>query len=259
MPAFRDLTGMTYNWLTVKAVASMNPVRWLCECRCGKLTSVVTGKLTAGHTKSCGCYQKSHPPRRTHGDAKKSGATSEYGIWQSMRNRCHLPTACAYKDYGARGIVVCDRWRHDYAAFLADMGRRPSSKHQLDRINNDGPYSPENCRWATAKVNTNNTRANVRVFWNGKTKTVAEWADELGVPRRLIAARLRKGWSPDEAFTLKPEERSAAYYEANGTRRRLHEWASVSGVKECTILARLKRGWSVERAVSAPIMHSRWS
>lgn len=125
----------------------------------------------------------------------------EYIIWQQMKKRCFNASNPAYHNYGGRGIVVCARWRNDFAAFLDDMGKRPSEQHSLDRINNDGNYEPGNCRWATGKEQMNNCRINVFVEFNGKTQTLVQWARELGLPDYLPSARLRHGWTVERALT----------------------------------------------------------
>lgn len=117
-----------------------------------------------------------------------------------MRRRCERATDHAFVDYGGRGIVVCDRWR-DFAAFLEDMGECPSRGHSIDRVDNDGPYSPENCRWATRLEQANNTRANVRITVHGETRTLSEWARLGGFGESTVRARLRRGWSPEDAVT----------------------------------------------------------
>jgi hypothetical protein len=118
-----------------------------------------------------------------------------------MINRCHNPNHHAYADYGGRGVFVCDRWRHSYTSFLADMGRRPSPKHSIDRRDTNGNYEPANCRWATAVDQARNTRANKIVTINGETRCVAEWAEILSVSRYTIYSRLRRGCTPEEAIS----------------------------------------------------------
>ena len=128
----------------------------ICQCECGSAPKAIRfDSLKSGVVVSCGCFQKEQTT--THG-LSKSG---HYSRWKNMLGRCEDPSDPAYPDYGARGIKVCGRWM-DYALFLADMGPRPSDKHSIDRINNDGNYEPENCRWATADIQAGNTRRSLK-------------------------------------------------------------------------------------------------
>ena len=134
-----------------------------------------------------------------HGFKTAKNTASEYIIWNGMLARCLNPQNPNYHRYGARGIKVCDRWREDFVHFISDMGRRPSSQHTLDRINNDGDYTPGNCRWATMKDQCRNRRSSRYLTANGKTMTSAEWAENTGLSQSLIHARLKLGWSEDRA------------------------------------------------------------
>ncbi|NOV25919.1 hypothetical protein E5S69_20670 [Cupriavidus necator] len=127
--------------------------------------------------------------------------TPEYRAWQTMRLRCCNPDNAAYADYGGRGITVCDRWLDSPENFLADMGQKPSPKHELDRIDNDKGYSPGNCRWATRKVNDRNRRNNRHLEHDGVTRTLAEWSEITGINRDTLQKRLASGWSVDRAIT----------------------------------------------------------
>lgn len=124
----------------------------------------------------------------------------EYRAWQQMRLRCLDPEHAAYASYGGRGITVCDRWREDPAAFIADLGPKPSPKHELDRIDNDKGYEPGNCRWVTRKVNDRNRRSNRFVTFRGETLTIAEWCERLGLPGDTVRWRLSR-WTVEEALT----------------------------------------------------------
>lgn len=143
---------------------------------------------------------KTPPSQKTHGASFVNGkATAEYNAWSSMRKRCMNPSAKNYPRYGGRGITICERWATDFAAFLEDMGPRPSADHSLDRIDNDGPYSPENRRWADRYEQARNRGNNRRVTFRGREMTVIEAAELSGTSINLVRSRIKRGWSIERA------------------------------------------------------------
>jgi hypothetical protein len=174
---------------------------YLCECDCGTVKEVRLDHMKRGSIASCRCAQREavSASLTKHGNARVGHATREYHTWQNMKARCTNPRDAGYRNYGARGIQVCGRWMDSFENFLDDMGHRPEGR-SLDRIDVNGDYEPSNCRWATIRQQARNTTRNVRLTHNGKTQCVADWADELGIKRFTLMARLHRGWSIQQAL-----------------------------------------------------------
>lgn len=193
-----NLTGQRFGQWTILSFshqdASKNNV-WLCRCDCGTERPVKSRTLRNGRSASCGCARSIkailNPGLHRH---------PLYPAWQQMRARCNNPKHGEYHNYGARGIVVCERWQNSFALFLQDMGERPEN-HTLDRIDNDGPYSPDNCRWATDSEQCRNSRQAHYLEHDGKRMTVIEWATLLNISHDSIRTRLKLGWSAERALT----------------------------------------------------------
>lgn len=179
----------------------------LCECACGGVCVVRVESLRSGNTRSCGCLvrERARSANITHGDTPKGDHSPEYRTWSHFKGRCLNPKDRSYPDYGGRGITVCERWL-SYENFLEDMGRRPSAKHTLDRVDNSGNYEPGNCRWATRKEQANNRRVAKTARWlthpvTGERRIFAEWVRVLGVPSSTLANRIARGWPLDRVLS----------------------------------------------------------
>jgi hypothetical protein len=164
-----------------------------CVCECGVRKLVAPYSITTGESRSCGCLHYSELMTRTHGRSK----TPEYRVWNTMWFRCTNPKCSSYKFYGARGIVVCDRWKH-FENFIADMGDRPAKGYSIERIDGSKGYEPGNCRWATAREQASNTRNTVLLEYEGLKLSLAEWARRVGVTQRTIWLRRKAGKSVAE-------------------------------------------------------------
>lgn len=172
---------------------------WVASCDCGGQFETTTDGLKNGQVRSCGCLQRELAAQnhRKHGQGAHGQRTPEYKTWLRIKSRCSRPTDDDFKNYGARGITVCERWNASFEAFLSDMGRRPTSLHSIDRIDNDGPYSPENCQWTTNDVQAKNMRHVKRVCINGIMMVLCDADRALGITRgRISRLAIKRGLPP---------------------------------------------------------------
>lgn len=222
MDSEQNLTGKTFGRLTVlrqgagKDYKSGRKPSSFCQCACGNTVDVLTASLRAGRTNSCGCLQRelSRSRRLTHG----ASTSLEYGIWQSMLNRCRNPNTPSYKYYGAKGIAVCRRWLK-FENFIGDMGVRPSESHSIERQDTAKGYSPGNCHWALQEEQSRNRSDTFLITYAGQTKHLTAWRRDGGIPKHLLN-RLVRGWSLKEATEIPKGKRR--HPKRNKGRRHLH-------------------------------------
>jgi hypothetical protein len=198
-----NLVGERFNRLLVESFGpaktypcGTSHTTFICQCDCGAKVTVLGISLKSGNTKSCGCLAIESLVKRS----KRHGMTGSrtYRIWQAMLNRCRNKNLYQFKDWGGRGISVCERWLK-YENFLNDMGEAaPGSS--IDRIDNDGNYEPKNCRWATVQQQNRNKKSNRNLTFNGKTKCLKDWADDIGIDQTSLSERLEK-WDLQRALT----------------------------------------------------------
>lgn len=180
---------------------------WRCACDCGKETIVGYSSLLSGGTRSCGCLEKENLAFIQKNSANRVSASKDfpgslnkhplYGTWSSMLTRCYNQNSISYRNYGGRGIKVCDRWLPDnmgFQHFVDDVGERPSSNHTIDRIDVNGDYSPDNCRWATVDQQSNNRRDSVIVYYNGNRVPLTHVCTALGLNYSRVSHQIQKGF-----------------------------------------------------------------
>lgn len=194
----KDRTGQRIGRLVVTCLSTYRTAKniyWTCLCDCGAIKDIPVSNLLSGRVLSCGCLYREINGRRVTGQ-------QEYWIYHAMLNRCYNIKSTRYKDYGGRGIRVCDRWLEAFANFLEDMGPRPSPKHSIDRFpDNNGDYTPINTRWASQLEQASNKRNSRLITHDGLTLPMAEWARRTGLSAACIHVRLKRGLSIDAALT----------------------------------------------------------
>lgn len=210
---FVNLTGQTFNRLFVIGYAGKiwkyKTHGWWCRCICHNIIRTAGNKIVSGHTSSCGCFNKdmvskTHSIHNTRHSPDKS--MEVYSIWTNIKTRCYNSNNPNFKNYGKRGIKVCNLWKYSYIYFKNDIGIRPSENHSIDRIDNNGNYSCGHCsecvrnnwsfnvRWATPFQQGNNRRETIYLTSNNVTKTISEWSLELNIPRETMKTRYERGY-----------------------------------------------------------------
>lgn len=212
MPAKEDISneiGKKYHLLTIlKDLGSRRTSSGKCvmryvlaECECGNIFEVRLLSIRKEKTISCGCllrhiYKKNGTKLKNHRKSK----TKNHNRWWDMITRCYNKNRLCYKDYGGRGIHVCDEWKQSFDKFMEDMGEPPTEKHTLDRINVNGNYCKENCRWTTMKEQARNRRNTIKIDYNGQCLSLPDWCDKLNLKYKLVSGRLSRGWTFERAI-----------------------------------------------------------
>lgn len=207
----RDITGEKCGMLTAIKLLDERTKdgkkQYLCRCDCGKERIVVATEFRTGKVFSCGCTHKNKKYKNF--SLKDKTDKHIYKLWYDMKRRCEDPRRDDYERYGGRGIRVCEEWQsfQNFLDWSRSSGYSPGLT--IDRIDNSGNYSSENCRWATYTEQANNKRGNHLITFNGKTLTMAEWARETGISYYVIRARQHRGWSAEKTLTTPVREVSA--------------------------------------------------
>ncbi len=188
MATLKDLTGQKFNRLT--AIKYLGGRKWRCKCDCGRIIDVFTNNLTRGNTKSCGCLNS----EVASGRLLKHGKTNTrlFHIFATMKQRCYNNNNTDYKNYGGRGIKICDDWLDNFASFYNwSMSNGYKENLTIDRIDNNKGYSPDNCRWVGVETQARNKRNNIQITYLGKTQPLKIWCQELNLPYRTIFNRYK--------------------------------------------------------------------
>lgn len=225
-----------------------------CKCSCGNVVITPSSNLTTGDTKSCGCYHLDKAKEICTGNTfgYKHGGTIYnhrlYAVYTTMHQRCENPNCDYYDRYGGRGIYVCKEWSGEngfsnFREWAMNNGYNPDATKgecTINRIDNDGPYSPDNCEWVNRTAQMNNTSANRYLTYNGETYTVTEWANKLGINFSTIENRLCNGWSVEKTLST-PAEKNITYINYNGDNYSVTEWCYIFGIAQSTISTRIKK------------------
>lgn len=244
-----SIIGKTFNFLTVLDFAGLNKhnkAMFKCKCKCGNEIVAVGYQVKTGKTKSCGCY---HIEKITTHGASNS---VEYQAWADLKDRCYNHNNKYYHDYGGRGIFVCRRWRKSFENFYKDMGERPSSDLSIERIDNNGPYAPWNCKWGTVKEQNRNKRTNRFIHYNAEALCISDFALKYNIDRSTLRKRINIGWDIDDILSeqIRPK---VLYITYNGVTKTITEYAKEYSINRNTLYNRINAGWNVYRALHEPV------
>lgn len=220
-----------------------------CQCDCGKIGIFRGTEVKNNHTKSCGCLRDEKHTK--HGYYK----TAEYRAYIDMKKRCYNPKNKHYKDYGERGIFVCDYWLGEdgFEHFIKDIGEKPKGKYSLGRINNEKGYYPENCRWETDIEQNRNLRSNLLLTYKGETKCVSEWCEIYNINKSTFKHRYRSGWSINKI--IETPVKSPKKYNYKDEYNTVIYFSKKYGKDNNRVAARLRRGCSIVEALELPFKY----
>lgn len=260
MSKHKDLIGEKFNRLIVIEKVGLdknNQMQWLCECECGNMKIVTSHNLLNGSCKSCGCLNKElvsnrNRMRAIHGDC----GTRLYHIWADMKSRCTNQNNPYFYRYGGRGITIYEEWCDSYVMFKEWALQNGYQKDlTLDRKNNDGNYEPSNCRWVNMSIQQNNKSSNKLLTYNGQTKTISEWSNELNIPCGTLYNRLHKGWSVEKTLETPRNAHKLKFKTLTykGKTQTILQWAKELNLPRLVIYNRLHYGWSVEKTLGTSV------
>lgn len=249
----KDITGQRFGRL--KAICDVGldtdrHMKWLCECDCGKEVVVRGSDLRKGKQVSCGCYKRENTSiyASTHGMSKER----IYHIWNGIKDRCNRPNSHSFKHYGGRGITVCNEW-YDFEVFLSwAFSRGYNNNLTIERIDVNGNYEPENCKWIPMSEQAMNTRRTHYITIGKEHFAVAMWENKKGHKRGLVNGRLQRGFSEEDAVNLpKLKKQALRYITFKGKTQTVANWSRELGIPSATIRRRIDvYGWSENEALS---------
>lgn len=253
-----DITGKKFNRLTAIRLHHIEKYNhgtkhfWLYKCDCGNEVVLNKNNVSNGHTQSCGCFQREQTAKAS--SSHNLSRVRLYHIWNGIKARCYNKNNPAYKYYGGRGICICEKWKDDFKAFYdwsMNNGYKEETRKSnnyniltIDRIDTNGNYCPENCRFVTAKEQSRNVRTNTLITYNNESRCLSEWAEIFGIDSELLRERLKRNWSFEKAISTPPEmykNRSEKLIEYNGELRTKKGWIEFLQIHPTTFYRRMKK------------------